>query len=260
MFDALTARLDPLIYFAIVFPLSLGALALAYWLALRHGEDDDERGEAAFGLGQAAIFGVIALILGFSFAFAAERFEATRMLIIKESIEIGRVHLQADFLPVSQRARVRQSMEDYTRARMDVYLTQSDDAAEAAKERGEAIQDKIWAMVAADANSDPRNLLYNNLVAAVDEVRDIGEEQTAALENHIPGAIVTLVFIASIMGAVLLGLTFGRAKRPNIVLSIIFCFLTAATVFTIIDLDDGKRGFIRLETAPLQATLDEMKH
>jgi hypothetical protein len=29
-------------------------------------------------------------------------------------------------------------------------------------------------------------------------------------------------------------------------------------VFTIIDLDDGRRGFIRLETAPLQSTIKDL--
>src|SRR5271154_5160520 len=74
--------------FLMLFPISLAVLALAYVLTtrLRKDKDDDEANEAAFGLGQAAIFGLIVLILGFSFAVASERYEARRALVIDESV------------------------------------------------------------------------------------------------------------------------------------------------------------------------------
>jgi hypothetical protein len=68
-----------------------------------------------------------------------------------------------------------------------------------------------------------------------------------------------LVIFCTLAGALLLGVTFGRVKRPYPVLSVVFCLLCAATVFTIFDLDDGRRGFIRLETAPLQDALAGMR-
>ena len=56
----------------------------------------------------------------------------------------------------------------------------------------------------------------------------------------------------------LLGLTFGRAKAPHISLSVIFCVLFAATVFTIIDLDDAKGGLIHVNVGSIQAALHDM--
>ncbi len=259
MLDSLAARPDPLFFLFVLFPVSLGALALAYVLAVRHGKDEDGRGEAAFGLGQAAIFGLIALILGFSFAFAAERFEASRALIVDEAVAIGKVNAHADFLPAALQKRFRATLVSYTRARLDAYADTADEHAEGeAAVRSEAIHGRLWAMATGAARSDPHNLLSTMLVESVDEAGDITAKQTAALNNHVPGVIVALVLLASIAGAVLLGLTFGRAKCPNAALSIIFCLICAATVFTIVDLDDGRRGFIRLDVTPLQDILNDI--
>jgi hypothetical protein len=142
---------------------------------------------------------------------------------------------------------------------LETYDANTNDGSEdRAAARGKVLYDQLWAIALRAALTDPHNLLTSELTGAVDEVGDISEQQSAALANHVPGAILALVLFSTLAGSVLLGLTFGRAKSPNAVLSVVFCLLCAATVFTIVDLDDGKQGFIRLETAPLQAALDDM--
>ena len=256
MIDAFASRPHPLLILIVLVPLALIPLIIAYLLTVKNAKDDTDQGEAAFGLGVGAIFGLIALILGFSFAFAAERFEARRALIVQEAIAVGRVDLQADFVPKAQQAPFRKLIAAYAQARLESYEDLSDVRAEgAAVERA---SDLLWRVVSDDARSDTRNLLYNTLVASVDEMGDIAEAQRAAVNNHVPAAIVGIILFATVAGSVLMGVTFGRAKSPHPVLSTVFCLLCAATVFTIIDLDDGRRGFIRLETAPLQSTIKDL--
>lgn len=248
--------------FLMLFPISLAALALAYVLTtrLRRDKHDDEAGEAAFGLGQAAIFGLIALILGFSFAFASERYEARRALVVDESVVAGRTYARADYLPAPERAQFRRELRDYVGARLDVYdFVTNPGEEDQTRTRSRALFAGLWAIALEAARRDPRNLLTSTLAADAVELNDVADRQTAALDNHVPTAIVGLVLFCTLAGAVLLGVTFGRAKSPNPVLSVVFCLLCAATVFTIVDLDNGKRGFIRLETAPLQDTLDGMR-
>lgn len=247
--------------FVALFPVSLAALAATYALTVRRRGDDavDGPAEAAFGLGQAAIFGLIALILGFSFAFAAERFEARRELVVSETVAVGRAYQAADFLPAAQRTTFRQILVAYTRTRLDLLANEPLGAADdAAAARSDALRERLWSIAVAAARNDPHDLLTRELTAAVDETGDVSEEQGAALANHVPGAILALVVFATLAGAVLLGLTFGRARSPNAVLSTVFCLLCAATVFTIVDLDDGSQGFIRLDTTPLRNALDAM--
>jgi hypothetical protein len=260
MIDALTSRPHPLIFLIVLIPLSLLPLIIAYLLTVKNFKEDADPAESAFGLGVGAVFGLIALILGFSFAFAAERFEARRALIVQEAIAVGRVDLQSDFVPKAQQATFRKLVVAYVQARLDSYADLEDIRAEGeAVERAGNIHEKLWRMVSGDAIGDPRNLLYNTLTASVDEMGDIAEAQQAAVNNHVPSAIVGIILFATVAGSVLMGVTFGRVRSPHPVLSSVFCLLCAATVFTIIDLDDGRRGFIRLEVAPLQAALKELR-
>ena len=100
--------------------------------------------------------------------------------------------------------------------------------------------------------------IYLDLSRSVIDTIAVADQQEAALNNHVPRAIIGIILLCTLVGAFLLGLTFGRAKAPNALLSALFCLLFAATVFTIIDLDHPQGGFIGVDVAPLQWILDDM--
>lgn len=113
-------------------------------------------------------------------------------------------------------------------------------------------------MAASTARRDPRSPFFVDLTRSVIDLIGVAEEQEAALNNHVPLVVIAIVIMSTLVGAFLLGMTFGRVESPNVLLGAIFCLLFAATVFTILDLDHPQGGFIALDVAPLQATLDDM--
>lgn len=262
MFDTITSRPDPVLYFIVVLPLSLAALVVGYLYASRRGgKPEDEKAGWAFGLGQAAIFGLIALILGFSFSFAAARYEARRALVVDESGAIMTTYLRAAFLPVAGTLAFRRVLIEYTKTRLETYaeVGEGDVRGEARSiARAKELQGQLWAMATSGARREPRSPFYADLTRSVIETIGVAEKQEAALNNHVPRAIIGIILLSTIIGALLLGLTFGRAKAPNALLSVIFCLLFGATVFTIIDLDHPQGGFISVDIAPLRSTLDDM--
>ncbi len=259
MLERLATRPDPLLYFAGVLPLSLLALALGYYIASRHRHKEGEGAEWAFGVGQAAIFGLIALILGFSFSFAAGRYEVRRALVVTEADAIRTAYLRAGFMRSDRSAGFRAALIDYTRTRLQTYALVGDMRAESRSiEKSDGLQGRLWSMAAGTARRNPSSPFFVDLTRSVIDVIDVSEEQEAALNNHVPGTVIGIVLLSTLAGAFLLGLTFGRAESPNAILGAIFCLLFAATVFTIIDLDHPQGGFISVDIAPLQATLDDM--
>ncbi|HXO18117.1 MAG TPA: hypothetical protein VN909_08090 [Candidatus Dormibacteraeota bacterium] len=252
-------RPDPIIYFIAVLPLSLAAVALGYRCAPRDGKSDNVQESWAFGLGQAAIFGLIALILGFSFSFAAQRYEARRALVVTEADALTTAYLRASFLPPARATKFRGILVEYVQTRLKTYAAVGDAQAERGFiEVGKALQGRMWAIASSAALRDPRNPFLVDLTRSVVETMDIAEQQAAALNNHVPRAIIGIDVLCTTFGAFLLGLTFGRAKSPHLILSAIFCVLFAATVFTIIDLDHPQGGLISVDIAPLQAALGDM--
>jgi uncharacterized membrane protein len=253
-------KLDPLVYFIAVFPISLAALALGYAIAARFGKTENEKAESAFGLGQAAIFALIALILAFSFSFASQRYEARRALVVNEADAISTAYLRASFIPeAASAARFRDLLIEYTRTRLQTYAEVADVHAEVrSTDKTKALQAQLWTIASDTARRNPRSPLVADIARSVDETIDVSEDQSAALTSHVPGPIIGIVLLCTILGAWLLGLTFGRAKAPNAMLAAIFCLLFAATVFTIIDLDHPQGGFIGVDIVPIQTVLNDM--
>jgi len=169
--------------------------------------------------------------------------------------------LRAGFLPASKARLFRNMLIEYTRKRLETYARVA-----AGDVRGEQVADaastdlqgQLWAMAAGAARRDPRSPFFADVTRSTIDTINVSEEQTAALNDHVPRNILAIILLCTILGAMLLGLTFGRARAPNVLLSGIFCLLFAATVFTIIDLDHPQGGLIGVDVSPIKATLTEM--
>src|SRR5438477_2003363 len=94
--------LDYVPYWAL-FPLAL----LFAWVALeggyrlgrwRHARSEDEK-DAPVGAMVAAILGLLAFMLAFTFSLAALRFDARRETVLEEANAIGTTYLRAKLLP-----------------------------------------------------------------------------------------------------------------------------------------------------------------
>jgi hypothetical protein len=251
MFD----RPNPLIYFAAALPVSLLAVVIAYRLAARYRKSTTDEEGWAWGLGHTAMFGLIALILGFSYSHAADQYQARSALVVKEANVIRAAFLGAGFLPGADVLRFRNTLIDYARTCLKVYAAVGDAAVErAAIAESENQRKELWRI----ASSDPGAETRFDIMGAVIAIEDTAAEQTAAFNSHVPGVIIGLVALSTVSGAFLFGLSLGRAKFPNAVLTILFCVLFSATFFTIIDLDQPHGGFIGIDVSPLQSTLDYM--
>lgn len=259
MLDSLLTQPDPIYFLVVVFILSLLIWSGGYVLAARYRKNEDDRDEAAFGLGQAAIFGLIALILAFSFSFAADRFEQRRQLVVNESVAISTAYARIDLLPAAQRSKARSQLAAYAKARLSVYNDVENPWMDHQFVRqATALRGELWSLVTADVRSDSRNNGFVLAAESFDAMGDIADEQSAAINNHIPVPIIGIVILCTLLGAGLLGLTFGRVRAPNRALSVVFCIIFAATVYTIIDLDHPRGGLLHIDVAPLQAAISSM--
>jgi hypothetical protein len=110
------------------------------------------------GLGpvEAAVFGLMGLIIALTFSSAALRFDHRRMLIIDEANAIGTAYLRVDLLPDDAQPAVRRYFRDYLETRIELYHNISDKIKVAdLGQKIASLQIKIWeASVAASHRSD----------------------------------------------------------------------------------------------------------
>src|SRR3974390_3571735 len=94
----------------------LGASEIGRWL----GGRTEDRGSSNVSTLESAVFGLLALMIGFTFAIALSRFEARRDAVLNEANAIGTTALRARLLPTPYRAEVLKSLREYVQIRLDM--------------------------------------------------------------------------------------------------------------------------------------------
>jgi len=203
------------------------------------------------GAAEAAVFGLLGLLLAFSFSGAASRFEARRHLIADETNAIGTAYLRVDLLPADAQPEIRKLFGRYTDVRLATYRDADDQAGTRARlAEGEALQLAIWKKsVAALQRPDAAPPATIMLVPALNEMIDITTTRVVATQNHPPVAIFLLLAGLSLIGALLVGYGTSLNRDRSWLHNGAFAAILALTVYVIVDLEFPRLGLIRINGA-----------
>ena len=121
--------------------LSIIALSVATFAGLlaclevgyRHGKrrlrESPESAQEGTGAIEAAVFGLLGLLLALSLSGTTGRLDARRQLIVQEANAIGTAYLRVDLLPESSQPAIRRMFREYVEARLAVKNFLFDEAA-----------------------------------------------------------------------------------------------------------------------------------
>ena len=158
------------------------------------------------GPAEAAVFGLLGLLLAFTFSGAAKRFEDRRHLIVEEANAIGTAYLRVDLLPADAQAEIRELFRQYLDARTVVYRQSEDEVAtRAGLDASAALQADIWSKATAACRRPDASLQASLLLLpALNVMIDItaggdGYPDSSAL------AVFLLLCALSLLGALLVG-------------------------------------------------------
>ena len=107
---------------------------------------------------EAVAFGLLGLLLAFTFSGAAARLDARRAPIVDEANAIGTAWLRLDVLPSAAQPPLRDAFRRYTDSRVALYRTFSESGREAARAeyaRSAGLQNEIWAAAVAACREAP---------------------------------------------------------------------------------------------------------
>jgi hypothetical protein len=108
----------------LVLGLFIGALCMlefGRWLGLRRMARDPVGARAGAGAVEAAVFGLMGLLIAFTFSGAAARFDARRAQLVEEANCIGTAWLRLDLLPPAAQPSLREKFRQYTDARVAAF-------------------------------------------------------------------------------------------------------------------------------------------
>jgi hypothetical protein len=217
---------------------------------LRRIARDPEGARAGVTAVEGALFGLLGLIVAFTFSGAAARFDNRRHLIIEETNHIGTAYLRLDVLPSPAREALRDKFRQYLDLRLDAYRRLPDiAAAKAGLVKASRVQDEIWreAVTAsrADGASPGAPML---LLSALNAMFDITTTRTLVTEIHPPIIIFVMLFALALATSLLVGYGMAGGKSRSWLHMAGFAFGTAAAVYVILDIEFPRFGLIRIET------------
>jgi hypothetical protein len=208
---------------------------------------------------EAAVFGLLGLLLAFTFSGAASRFEERRHLIAVEANAIGTAYLRVDLLPADAQPEIRQLMRRYLDTRVETYRNAADaPATQARLLEATGLQRGIWER-AVSASGRPGNppQAAMLLLPALNEMIDIATTRAVALQNHPPRVIFLLLGGLSLISSMLAGYVMCSTRVRSWFYQFLIASTLSITLYVILDVEYPRFGLIRIDAA--DQTLTELR-
>jgi len=231
-----------------LFGALLGLIEAGRRIGARAAGRDRDGTRIGAGIVEGAVFGLLGLMLAFTFSGAAARFDTRRLQIVDETNAIGTAYLRVDVLPAAAQPSLRDTFRRYVDSRLAAYRALPDmEAVEAELARTAALQLEIWRAAVA-ACREPGVPASTPLVVlpALNAMFDIVTTRTIAARTHPPAVTFGMLIGLTLISGLLVG--HGMAGVPRSWLHMIgFALVMAVAMYVILDLEFPRHGLIRID-------------
>jgi len=234
-----------------------GARFRRAWAHRKAGaEEDKEEGTSQEGYVVSAVMGLLALLVGFTFAMAIDRYDTRRERVLAEANAIGTTYLRAQLLEEPHRARISKLLVDYTDNRVALGSATAQAEKRSRLDRSNAMITDLWtATVAAFPSMRPYDF-SSSFLETMNNLIDMDAARQTARSAHVPPMVFLLLFFYQFMTAGVLGYVLIRDRGR--LAGVLLLFLFALSLLLVLDIDRPASGLIRESQGPmlqLQATL-----
>jgi hypothetical protein len=242
-----------LIIFAIVGSATLAGFAGGAYLR-RHSATLRE----PFGVLQAALLGVVGLVLAFGLSLAVQRYEDRRAATVAEANAIGTTYLRAQLIAEPERSQSLDLLRRYTTLAISITKeVPSSTAMRRTTAAQEVLQRQLWQLAGQSIAKAPIASAPRLYVDSLNGTIDQESVRLSALNNRVPGAVLALeVFGAAIaLGLLAVHISIlGRGLIPVLSAAVLVTLLLLVTF----DLDRPTRGLITVPATPLTSVRASM--
>jgi hypothetical protein len=228
----------------------IACLEIGYRLADRRPQDPGSRHEGIGGI-ETAVFALLGLLMGFSFAGGMSRLETRRDLVVRAANAIGTAYLRLDLLADNDQIELRRLFREYIDAQIRVPRLLPDlDAAGRELEAAKALERRIWSKAVAATPREPdQNAAKLLLLPALNEMIDLTTARSVMALVRVPTLILVLLVSVALLSGVLAGYAIEKRHKRSILHMLAYAVVVAITIYAIIDLDNPRSGLIRLDAA-----------
>jgi hypothetical protein len=241
------------LFCTVLFFALLAAIEFGHWLGRRLSASTWEDVSSPFLSLTGASMGLLGLLLAFSFNMGLTRYEARKVVILKEANTLSAALARSDLLQPEAAQRVKTLLREYVDSRLAYHGAMAESPqAEQLFNDAQAIHARLWSVVSAAANyREPVSANFSALTSAATDMTAARNERRYAIDNQIPSSVITLLVFVTLLATAMSGLAFG-ANRRRIWLALLgFPLVISLVIYTILDLDRPTRGWILVDQTPM---------
>ncbi|MGA2211805.1 MAG: DUF4239 domain-containing protein [Bryobacteraceae bacterium] len=198
---------------------------------------------------EGAVFGLMSLMIAFTFNGASSRLDERRHLAVEEANAIGTAYLRIDLLPSDVQPELRDKFRQFVDARLAFYRNVSRaDQAQAELSRAAELQHEIWAMAVAGTQRAASPAVTTLVLPALNEMFKLSEMRTVALETHPPSIIFAMLGILVLSCSMIAGDAMEGSGARHWVQRLVFAVMMTIVIYVILDIEYPRMGLITADT------------
>lgn len=231
------------ITFILIVFLILVCFEMGFQISLRTHRKPGSSIPQTMGQISAALLGMLAFVLAFTFSMAASQHNLRKEMVLEEANAVGTAYLRSDLIPPMYGEDLKSLLREYVAVRLKAAnkaYTQE------GIRRSEQLHPLMWQQARAAAlNASNTNSAL--LVEAINEVIDMHEKRvTASLRNKIPASIWITLFAISFLAMAIIGIESGFSKSRRLLIVVPMVFAFAALITLIVELNRPQEGLIQV--------------
>lgn len=202
-----------------------------------------------------AAVSLLALLIGFTFSMSLNRYDTRRELVIEEAAGIGSLWQRIPLIPQPRQAEMATLVRAYADQRL-VYFTYGidEDTQLRADEAADDITQRMWEIVREMSKANEVPVIARMLMDNLARIDDAAWRREALGREHVPGLVIDLLVVFSFFTAISMGFTAPRDKRVHPT-HLIFFALTGSAIMLMLDLDQPRRGLVRVSQHPMEEVI-----
>lgn len=239
-------------------------IALSAWLGLylrrrREGitrkKDKDE--DSKEGLVVSSVMGLLALLIGFTFSLAIDRFDTRRERVLMEANAVGTTYLRTQLLEEPHRSRISGLLVRYVDLSLALSQATPGPDQQALLAKNEALVTDLWSATVAAFPSMKGYDFSSAYLESMNEVIDLNAARQQARRARVPSEILLVLCLYQFIAAGVIGyVLIGRGgQRTGTLLLLLF----GLSLVLVIDVDYPVGGGINVSQEPMRQLKASLK-
>jgi hypothetical protein len=219
------------------------------WLGRYVRRRVQERTKAPIGEIVAAMLGLLAFMLGFTFSLAATRFDGRRMLVLEEANAIGTTYLRAGLLAEPHRSELRRLLREYVKTRI---VSGPREQIWQAKVRSEELHKQLWSQATEVGEKNPASITVGLFISSLNETIDLHAKRVQlGMRNQIPILIWAVLYLLAVLAIGMMGYHTGIEGAGRFFGFVPMIITFSMVLILIADLDRPQEGLLKVSQQSL---------